>query len=118
VDDWPLIQPDDGGRAVHALQNLLESHGFFMDDEDHMYWQNGPSTVGATKYFQASARLPQTGIADPATWKALLGYRDFGRGPKVLEEKYSGGEFSEDLAEDCQNRVYLIGEDRWENASY
>ncbi|PZS09422.1 MAG: hypothetical protein DLM64_10610 [Solirubrobacterales bacterium] len=35
----------------------------------------GPKTLAAVERFQAAARLPATGIVNPATWQALLRYR-------------------------------------------
>ena len=94
---------------VRALQELLSRAGFHPGDEDFIYWHFGDTTDLALRYFQAGRRLPETGIADAATWEALLGAEAFARGPEVREELVGD---AEDMAADG---VYLLGEDRWEN---
>ena len=31
---WPLLRPEDGGRVVHQLQNLLAKAGYYVDEDD------------------------------------------------------------------------------------
>ena len=57
----PLIR--DGGRVAVAARVLITipADGVF-----------GPATTDAVRTFQARRGLPQTGIADQATWRALV----------------------------------------------
>uniref|UniRef100_A0A7S0WJM0 Peptidoglycan binding-like domain-containing protein n=1 Tax=Pyramimonas obovata TaxID=1411642 RepID=A0A7S0WJM0_9CHLO len=91
----------------------MATHGYYVDEDDGKYWYFGQMTSNAVQYFQAGVFLPETGIVDPNTWKALLEEGEFEQGPEVLE-KYSGGEYAEDLSEDLnEDRVWLMGEERW-----
>ncbi len=58
--------------AVRELQTLLiakgENLGSYGADGSF-----GPTTIAAVKSFQAKNGLPATGVADSATWSALLG---------------------------------------------
>ena len=94
---------------MRALQELLSAAGFHPGDDDMTYWHFGDTTDLALRYFQAGSRLPETGITDVATWRALLGEGAFAEGPDVLESLAGD---SEDMAGDG---VFLLGEDRWEN---
>ena len=110
---WPLLRPEDGGRAVHQLHNLLALKGYHVDEDDGKFWYFGQMTSNAVQFFQAGLFLPETGMVDPTTWQALVGDAQFNKGPEVLEG-FGGGEYSEDLAEDLnEDRVWLMGEERW-----
>ena len=53
---------------VVGLQEDLTTLGFYSGPIDGLY---GPATVAGVKSLQASAGLPQTGVVDPATQRAL-----------------------------------------------
>ena len=111
---WPAVRRDDGGTAVGALQALLMAAGYNVDEDDVRYWHFGDATEQALRTFQAcheAPRLVESGVADPATWRALLGEDRFAAGPTVLATLVR--------EEDDMNRrgVWLMGEDRWERAA-
>jgi len=58
---------------VAKLHAALEEKGFYCGEEDTEDWIFGAGTEEAIVYFQNSASLPETGIADSKTWQALLG---------------------------------------------
>ncbi|MGG6468796.1 peptidoglycan-binding protein [Saccharococcus caldoxylosilyticus] len=76
-----FLMPDDGKAAewkvgmsspqVKELQQLLKEKGFFTYPTATGYF--GPITEQAVKAFQASVRLPATGIVDDATYAKLKG---------------------------------------------
>ena len=59
---------DQVRNYVSALQTDLSTAGFYTGNTDGVY---GPETVDAVKALQADAGLPETGLMDPATQKAL-----------------------------------------------
>ena len=70
----PLIQPEDTGYGVRAVQSQLRAHGYTFSVGaavmvDGVY---GPVTESAVKSFQSAAGLPATGVVDTATWLALV----------------------------------------------
>jgi peptidoglycan hydrolase-like protein with peptidoglycan-binding domain len=72
VDAGCLAQDAAAARAVNAyvkgLQQDLTSAGFYTGPVDGLY---GPQTVAAVKALQKASGLPETGVVDPATEKAL-----------------------------------------------
>src|SRR5262245_25330489 len=63
------------GEAVRQLQLALQRRGFQVGQPDGVF---GPLTQAAVAAFQASEDLPETGVADEATVRALE------RGPVVM----------------------------------
>lgn len=61
---------------------------------------------------QACSGLPESGVADPRTWCALLGAD---ASPAVLDTLRSENSDDEDMAN--SDRVWLMGEQRWEDRS-
>ena len=60
---------------------------------------------------QACSHLPDTGVADEATWKALLGA---GAQPNDIMLLHSGNEDDVDMTEETADRgVWLVGEQRF-----
>jgi hypothetical protein len=59
--------------------------------------------------WQACNGLAETGVSDEATWKALLGAS---ASPSDVLELKSGDDTDDDLQEN--DRVWLLGEQRWE----
>ena len=60
---------------------------------------------------QACSHLPETGVADEATWKSLLGAD---ARPEDIALLLSGGEDDVDMTEEMQDRgVWLVGEQRF-----
>lgn len=112
---WPVLIEGDGGREVHALHVALEGAGFSAGEDDTQWWQFGDTTMNALKTFQACSGLPESGVCDERTWKALLGS---GAVPADLVALQSGKSDDDDLADDGGGtRVWLIGEQRWEDRS-
>ncbi|HVN51734.1 MAG TPA: peptidoglycan-binding protein [Acidimicrobiales bacterium] len=75
MDPLP-IRIGDSGDAVRDLQQRLTGAGIELHAGDPR-GSYGPSTAEAVRAFQASRRLPATGICDQTTWTALVeaGYR-------------------------------------------
>jgi len=72
LGETPLLQPGDRSPAVERLQDRLNAHraaaGLPQLVDDGIF---GPSTETALETFQRGAGLPETGVADPATWAKL-----------------------------------------------
>lgn len=111
------IATDVSAVHVHLIVDRhAQSHGFFSGDDDMQWWEFGDGTMSALKMFQASCQLPQTGTTSAATWEFLLG--DAADNGIDAAEALGGpamAEFERDLAS-IEGRVYLLGEDRFENA--
>ena len=109
---WPVLRREDGDVRVGALQKLLGEAGFSCGDDDVRFWFFGDATDAALRTFQACApgvALPETGVTDAATWRALLGARRFAAGPAALAALVDA---SDDMVD--REGVFLLGEDRWE----
>ena len=63
-----ISQYGSRGKEVTAIQQELKARGLFYDDVTGYY---GPLTEAAVKRFQKQQGISQTGIAGPATLKAL-----------------------------------------------
>ena len=111
---WPVLRVEDGGMEVHKLQVLLDEQGYYSGEEDMEYWFFGTTTENALGTFQASNHLPDTGLTDVGTWRALLGEELAALGPEEALAKVGDGDFPEDLSR--QDRVFLIGEGRFEGS--
>lgn len=112
---WPVLLEGEGGKEVHALHVLLERAGYWPGEDDVQWWQFGDSTVTAIKTFQACNGIAESGTCDEVVWKALMGP---GAVPDMIDSIKSGKSDDEDLALDgTDNRVWLIGEQRWEDRS-
>ena len=112
---WPVLIEGDGGHDVHALHVLLEDAGYSPGEDDVQWWQFGDSTIAALKTYQACSGLPESGVADTVTWKKLLGPD---ASPNDLDNINSGRSDDDDMADDHGgSRVWLLGEQRWENLS-
>jgi peptidoglycan hydrolase-like protein with peptidoglycan-binding domain len=92
------------------MQVKLKHNGYYPDEEDCKWWMFGPSTLSAVTTFQACCGLPETGVCDRETWKALMGTT---ARPQDIENVFSGDSDDEDLEEQGVGRVYLLGEQRW-----
>lgn len=68
-----VLQKGDTGADVLALQILLKGRGCNGNMNKKLDGIFGKNTRGAVILFQKKHGLPQTGAADTATWKALLG---------------------------------------------
>jgi peptidoglycan hydrolase-like protein with peptidoglycan-binding domain len=102
---------NDGGQGVHALHVALEAAGYYPGEDDVRWWTFGSETLAAVKTAQACNGLPESGVSCAATWRLLLGE---GATPGDLATLRSGNSDDEDL-EFQGDRVWLIGEQRWEN---
>ncbi len=76
-----LKVPHFHGRDVHELQTILATLGFAPDAQDGIF---GPHTEEALIQFQASAGLPQDGIAGADTFAAIKMLRHTWEGKPVL----------------------------------
>jgi hypothetical protein len=108
---WPSLIDGDGGKAVHALHVLLDEAGFCAGGDDVRWWQYGDSTVNAVKTFQACSGIPESGATCVRTWQALM---PPGSVPSDIMNVQSGHSDDEDLSEPGADRVWLLGEQRWE----
>ncbi|GAX74527.1 hypothetical protein CEUSTIGMA_g1976.t1 [Chlamydomonas eustigma] len=123
---WPIVQEGDGGKEVRMLQACLEDLGFYCGEEDMRWWMFGDTTHNSLMAFQASSGLPQSGVCEEATWRALLGPHakaedlldaasSLGASPGAGQSEGSG--FSDDLTLPEGRGVWLLGEQRWEKSS-
>ena len=110
---WPVLRPEDGGWETHKLQVLLDEQGYYSGEEDMEYWFFGITTQNALGTFQASNGIPDTGLTCADTWRVLLGEARFAMDAKAALETVGDGEFPLDLSR--QDRVFLLGENRFED---
>ena len=108
---WPIVREGDGGRPVHELHVALNKHGFHCGEDDEQWWQFGDATHAALATFQACAGLPESGVADPRTWLALLGVGATPADGAAL----SAGDHTDDdmLGGHHDGMIFLVGEQRW-----
>lgn len=70
---WPqlvvTVQDGDRGEAVNAAQHQFVKHGHQVTVDGAF----GPLTLAAAKAFQKASDLPEDGVVDPQTWRALIG---------------------------------------------
>lgn len=95
------------------MQIKLREHGFHPDDDDSKWWMFGASTLSAVSTFQACNGLPESGVCCEATWAVLMGK---GGAPEHIDKVFSHDSDDEDLEEQGEGRVYLMGEQRWSRA--
>ncbi|BDA48780.1 probable protein disulfide isomerase pTAC5, chloroplastic at N-terminal half [Coccomyxa sp. Obi] len=107
---WPILREGEGGAEVHGLQVALNNKGYYCGEDDSAWWQFGMDTYSSLITFQACNNLAETGIADEATWKALLGSD---ASPSDILALKSGDNTDDDLQEGG-DMVWLLGEQRWE----
>ena len=110
---WPVLRPEDGGWETHKLQVLLDEQGYYSGEEDMEYWFFGVTTTNALGTFQASNGIPDTGLTCADTWRVLLGEERFAMDATAALETVGDGEFPLDLSR--QDRVFLLGENRFED---
>ena len=110
---WPVLRPEDGGWETHKLQVLLDEQGYYSGEEDMEYWYFGTTTENALGTFQASNGIPDTGLTCANTWRALLGEERFAMDAKAALETVGDGDYPLDLSR--QDRVFLLGENRFED---
>ncbi|GAX75999.1 hypothetical protein CEUSTIGMA_g3442.t1 [Chlamydomonas eustigma] len=125
---WPVVQEGDGGKDVRTLQACLEDLGFYCGEEDMRWWMFGDTTRNSLMAFQASAGLPQSGVCEESTWKALLGPHAIPEdlhdaAMSVVSALQGAGDseseaqgFSDDLTLPGGRGVWLLGEQRWEKS--
>ena len=63
-----IVEINDTGHLVKALQALLNEHGQHLD-EDGIF---GPATQTALIIFQDQRQIPATGTCDAQTWAELV----------------------------------------------
>ena len=61
------IEKCDQGTAVRVMQERLKKAGFSTNVDGYF----GPSMAKAVFDFQGRQKLPQTGMIDEATWRAI-----------------------------------------------
>eukprot|EP01025_Chloroclados_australasicus_P011982 TRINITY_DN1541_c0_g2_i3.p2 TRINITY_DN1541_c0_g2~~TRINITY_DN1541_c0_g2_i3.p2 ORF type:complete len:641 (-),score=117.30 TRINITY_DN1541_c0_g2_i3:455-2377(-) len=113
VSGWPVLMEGDGGKETHALQVVLGRKGYYCGGEDVEWWQFGSTTLEAMKTFQACSSLPVSGVCDETCWKALLG--DMAMPADIYD--IQAGDASDDDMSDQDNRIWLMGEQRWSDPS-
>jgi peptidoglycan hydrolase-like protein with peptidoglycan-binding domain len=69
----PVLVYGDRGTSVSHLQILLNQHPSDTGGTLNVDGVFGFLTQGALKNYQDSQKLPDTGVADQATWSHLLG---------------------------------------------
>ena len=70
-----MLEQGYAGEDVLALQILLKGRGCNGSMNKTLDGRFGSNTRGAVELFQKKMGLPVTGVAEEATWKALLGVR-------------------------------------------
>lgn len=123
-------------------QVALQREGYFCGEDDMAWWQFGDDTANALKTFQVGAvnarrpapggrdvccqhrstlmndssqacqSLPETGVCDANTWRSLLG-EDTLASLNTMASQDNGDEYDDDMSA-SNDRVWLIGEQRWE----
>ena len=69
-----LYKNGDSGPKVVLIQKELKDHGFYQGNTDGIF---GNITATSVKKYQASAKLPLTGIVDDVTWNGLFALPDY-----------------------------------------
>lgn len=70
VTGFPALKQGDQGESVRALQILLNGNGCIVGSTDGIF---GVNTASGLRRYQTAGGLSATGVADPSTWKKLLG---------------------------------------------
>lgn len=119
---WPVVMDGDGGQAVAVLQRALAVAGYHCGEDEPRWWQAGSETINALRTFQACNGLAETGVCDAAAWLSLM--RAVKAEGSTLEElrahlqslpSEDEENYSSDISTEQQaGRVWLIGEQRWE----
>ncbi|RZS44932.1 peptidoglycan hydrolase-like protein with peptidoglycan-binding domain [Herbihabitans rhizosphaerae] len=65
----PIVHFGQSGTFVLGLQKALEWEGYKLAGTGNF----GPATLHAVRDYQRKHRVPDTGVADPATWRELVG---------------------------------------------
>ncbi|KAK9815597.1 hypothetical protein WJX72_006548 [[Myrmecia] bisecta] len=105
LDDWPVLCEGEGGELVHHLQAALSRHGYHCGDDEMQWWQFGPRTMSALQMFQASLDLPESGVADENSWRALVGPQ---AQPSDIYSIESGTEMDDDMLAPHEGAVWLL----------
>ncbi|MEX2012049.1 MAG: penicillin-insensitive murein endopeptidase [Chloroflexota bacterium] len=66
--DWPVQSFGNRGADVRAIQSLLRGHGVTVAYDGIFTTDTRSAVIG----FQEARGLPQTGVADAATWEQLV----------------------------------------------
>lgn len=72
--DPEVLRRGSRGNAVKMLQNALKAAGYDPGTIDGLF---GTKTQAALKAYQKKAGLPETGVADAATWLAIAPFFDY-----------------------------------------
>ncbi|PSC70776.1 peptidoglycan binding [Micractinium conductrix] len=114
ITEWPILLEGDGGREVHSLHIALQRAGYYCSEDDERWWTFSDGTMAALKTFQACNGYPESGVCDAATWRLLLGDD---ADPSEIYNLETGDSADEDLGNQTGDRVWLMGEQRWEDRS-
>ncbi|KAL3139253.1 hypothetical protein ABBQ32_006019 [Trebouxia sp. C0010 RCD-2024] len=71
---------------VHQLQSVLMNEGYYCGEEEMEDFIFESGTESAVLAFQACAGVEESGVADEATWRALLGDKFKPASPPIDEE--------------------------------
>ncbi|KAL4591110.1 hypothetical protein LXL04_004059 [Taraxacum kok-saghyz] len=115
------------GDQVQMMQEALQKLGFYCGEEDEEFSVFSSGTERAVKTWQASIDVPETGMMTPELLERLYmgqkdgnsGFKEGGNGvavTSVTPVPESPPRVVRDY-KDSDHRVYLLGENRWEDSS-
>ncbi|KAG1361848.1 protein disulfide isomerase pTAC5, chloroplastic [Cocos nucifera] len=128
---WNTLRKGSEGEEVRAMQEALERLGFYSGEEDMEYSSFSSGTERAVKTWQASLGTPEDGIMTAELLERLFMVQRVG--DSSLKDGANGAaaasvtEIAEiqqtvvkehgDEVQISQQKVFLLGENRWEEPS-
>ena len=107
---WPVLRPEDGGGRRTSSRFCWTAS--ITPGKGMEYWFFGVTTT--TRSGRSRRRgAPDTGLTCADTWRVLLGEERFAMVVTAALESVGDGEFPLDLSR--QDRVFLLGENRFED---
>lgn len=125
-----MLRVGSEGDQVQILQEALQKLGFYCGEEDEEFSSFSSGTERAVKTWQASIGVPETGVMTAELLERL--YMEQKEGTSGFKEGENGvvvtsvAEVPEILSrivkeyvepDVSDNRVFLLGENRWEDSS-
>lgn len=108
-----LVPGSDDIFWMSKLHAALAAQGFHSGDEDMEDWYFGPSTQSALLTFQACSGLEESGVADQATWRALLGEQGYADLLSGAPSADAGGAASAGAAAATRNGASRVVVEKW-----